>query len=1849
MNPFVDSLANYIQKEWDRVLSLSQRPREARFIIQSLGPRSTFELFHKLEQHKAKWQKEAQIECHFRVATALWRDWRNEPNQGADYLDNRMRVLGGMAQDGQRNWIDEEDRLTWYRNRTCPEDHDGLIVALVGLNHATDQGGLSAFHRVDESRIWQQQMERSFMCWLQQLNDDLGLDNAQNDMERLDRILDTLFTERPLQLERLGEFLADTIVSDGHGLYKIKDIESRLFANLPFWDLPPLFNQPKNVKDAERRIKDAANFISHRRFRNSSDQNRAWDKLQKAFNDGNISEPQVAADGTEYNDITEYKDTLNKFIFNGDAQARQRLLKTDIGEVLDILKQKTTSSSSSKQKVHRLNRLISMQAFLRAIWKTLELKDDTPLFSSAYELSRIEIELDKFSHDLTSDDSNNQTNHQLAQELLQSCLGGIDRELENIDFRLPEDGDQAQQHPDNWEKYVPIALDLDLDNLTYGTGRQRPNLQFKVKAFIEKRDGEGETEHEKKLTFQWSFEPTHPERIRSEAAKAVLTDWEQHPEPRRLLPAWQIPPDAMTAMYYAADEEEANRLVSNSLTELKTVNLLEGFNPGDNIDTELWQQSLELSQAYRDWLHSAATKGYYYAISNCFDPIIKAYERLTATALDTQKLGGSELLRRLYKAFLLFDTNVNINDHYLRSAMVLGISPPVLDLMRYRLRFLCDGFPEVAAKLALEGSGQKQFERLLQLSEIHRPLAGLVVDADRRLSAEIKSFGLIHHLGAQPDDSAKSLAVQTLLRDDEIDDDEEDISDIVAPNETRDLVHRVLQDYQQLYPFATDGLRILALHVDELGTILSGVDSFLRKYLKGSTSQNWPAFHCEVMIYTTSSSPMAMESRLNAWRQKVSYDHRESGRELVLNVAHRYAPNREKMQQMLRQEIKLYDIAFLFHFLQGELTADVEPAQPFEYNFNATNISPFPICEYPRPIKNDDALTRKSLFSNRRLRIQTRHADLSARLCHPHDSSDEHLIYGRIHYNRWSEVVEQLHQHAQWVACIDPFIDKRLIRSTEQGADAAVAHNRKIVGFTSGLGDYGELNLAISTEQDTLQSLNDLVYGQLIDLLPFLSGEDLKEIATNVVDEAEEIIGLASLHAVVGETERIREVVGFSMIRRALATPEADIVQLLPIDSLQHWFEDNEESGTRPDLLQLALIPREDDVPLLKATLIECKLGQSNKAHIDKAYDQIRDGLSHLTRLLAPDREDIHGLTFDRRYWWAQLQRAVTSRAVVNMPDSQWKVLDQALESLAEGIFEIEWQAAIFACWTDDQNESPVIEKIPLAPGAVNAPAEHPDNFAIHCISIGYPALHRLFTADSDSADELRGGISLEGQAIRLRPYLQGFTQSIANAERGRSTSAVEPPRATEQPTFEDNVVDLYERRWQQRQQESHQSQDQERTTAAASQSGSNSGQVTPTGSQTYRGCSTADRHDHEWPQVADNEQTSHGNPQTVDSGTKPSQPTIPDKLLIGTRGNQQQPVYWHYGHPKLNNRHLLILGTSGSGKTYAIQCLLAEMAAQQLHSLIIDYTDGFLPAHMEPPFEQIAKPETHFVRHYKLPLSPFRPQRLQADPSLPETEETPYDIAGRIASIFTALYSTMGEQQKATFMRVIEDGVATSSGFNFHELHQRLKGEGQHGETLANKIEPLIKADPFREGENAAWDEMLSSSEHRVQILQLATMSRNVQRLITEMVLWDLYDYAKNNGSKYRPIPVVLDEIHSLDHSSDSPIDKMLREGRKFGLSMILATQTIKDLTQEARGRLFQSAHKLIFRPADNEIDAFAKLLSDISSYSKNEWNSRLSDLHKGQCWSIGPAMTTSGNLTQEEILVSVTPFEEREILRGQ
>jgi hypothetical protein len=109
-----------------------------------------------------------------------------------------------------------------------------------------------------------------------------------------------------------------------------------------------------------------------------------------------------------------------------------------------------------------------------------------------------------------------------------------------------------------------------------------------------------------------------------------------------------------------------------------------------------------------------------------------------------------------------------------------------------------------------------------------------------------------------------------------------------------------------------------------------------------------------------------------------------------------------------------------------------------------------------------------------------------------------------------------------------------------------------------------------------------------------------------------------------------------------------------------------------------------------------------------------------------------------------------------------------------------------------------------------------------------------------------------------------------------------------------------------------------------------------------------------------DESEANHDSPTRSSRGQKTptSQPGTPLRVLIGSDTTDGHDVWW-CPSPASNtlNPHLLVIGESGSGKTYAVQCICAELVQRNFPVIVIDYGQGFVATAVTPQFSEYANP----------------------------------------------------------------------------------------------------------------------------------------------------------------------------------------------------------------------------------------------------------------------------------------------------
>ena len=369
-------------------------------------------------------------------------------------------------------------------------------------------------------------------------------------------------------------------------------------------------------------------------------------------------------------------------------------------------------------------------------------------------------------------------------------------------------------------------------------------------------------------------------------------------------------------------------------------------------------------------------------------------------------------------------------------------------------------------------------------------------------------------------------------------------------------------------------------------------------------------------------------------------------------------------------------------------------------------------------------------------------------------------------------------------------------------------------------------------------------------------------------------------------------------------------------------------------------------------------------------------------------------------------------------------------------------------------------------------------------------------------------------------------------------------------------------------------------------------------------------------------------------------------RVLLGQAEGSTKNIYWEYGNKELANRHMVITGKSGNGKTYFIQCALKEVIDSGVPAIIIDYTDGFKSSQLEPAFkEHLGDNLKQFiVRANQFPLNIFKRGVKELDDDI-FIDEDYFDVAERFKSVIGAVYKDLGIQQLNSIYQTVINGLDKYEGkLNLKTFrHELEENSSSNAQTALSQLSVLLDKNPFDESQHFDWSD-LNENSGKLFIIQLTGYTKEIQKIITEMILWDLYMYKSQHGRKDKPFVVVLDEAQNLNFGDNSPSTKILTEGRKFGWSAWFATQFLKGQMDKATiSRLQNSAQKIYFAQTEEEAVSVANNFGETTD-EKKAWTKTLINLEKGSCISYGPIDNGEGKLVPSKpIKIKIISLEGR------
>lgn len=333
---------------------------------------------------------------------------------------------------------------------------------------------------------------------------------------------------------------------------------------------------------------------------------------------------------------------------------------------------------------------------------------------------------------------------------------------------------------------------------------------------------------------------------------------------------------------------------------------------------------------------------------------------------------------------------------------------------------------------------------------------------------------------------------------------------------------------------------------------------------------------------------------------------------------------------------------------------------------------------------------------------------------------------------------------------------------------------------------------------------------------------------------------------------------------------------------------------------------------------------------------------------------------------------------------------------------------------------------------------------------------------------------------------------------------------------------------------------------------------------------------------------------------------------------------------PGQDNDSYVILGESGYGKSVAAQSIVLQKANQSYSVRSIDIHNSSAPEHLFPIFRKSFEHLSSQIDAYNTPIPTtlFEPLHY-AD----GTMESPADLSYTLSNII-ARHLRLSRSSTTALSESLEYAISDRDNNPdiFPAVLKALEEFGTKASRSASAhLAPLLRHNVFRN--------QPIKRHSGIEIINLSKFPPLFQKVIADLLLFDEFRTASQGGQPPRYIHI--DEMQNLSIDKDCYLGKILTEGRKYALNVILASQSIREFNASERTMLCQANHKLLFHPALLEVKYYAELLA--SPQHRAEISDLLRNLDVGQCVFQGPIYIGEDTKpTRAPICVNVSHLED-------
>lgn len=1678
----------------------------------------------------------------------------------------------------QHDWVADRESVTFYRNQHCCD-----ILILMGTEDEEDTGGLANCFQITPDTISASLDGEYHRVFENCFNDELTSDEKKC----IDNAYKALFEYIPIDICKLSD-IADAW---WRSFASIKDFCEEFGKTLNEWGLPSRIDIPFKESDINRKqnfLRDEKDFISGKFFQRLSPKKYAGlqEKVLKYAEDGKYA---VGTNWMAYGfaNYDEFENVLLEFARGENFVAnKQRLSKLDYSIINDVLKLKISDPKTGKDTESSITGdplrifLLTLLAALRDAKK--QDRDDLAEVKFTFDSARI------VTGYTDVDDAEKQELLVMAWKNICIHVNGIFDFINNDEWKIL--GKSVKISCGTEDFFNPCKARENTDvcvNVATGTNTLN-KISFKV-ALLNNR---GEVLHsnkddEEKLMvshYAWKFssDASWLFDFKDVAFEDLLTN----------MGASCVPIGVMNheknATIIRSEEEFFDLYGEESVDFSYDVTKLADARLNDyELKVTFGEAFRALGEKFCELTREISQDGFYKTLCNgAITEFYKQYTKLADAILGHTFCENEEWIKDAFlQAFTILDSADYIeNETDPDSIIIPPWHPTAIQKIADQKRFLIDGISQKIANIDEIGEDilpEDILGHFTRMSEIQSTIDVFPAKGNDYMGI-LGVFGKFCVYGNEKNTVSVRTHVKDVLRKDAIYDEEFKKAELMRMNDDAKMLYDVLKSYIGAMPSAEYSLNVVFINPPELQPIISAISRY-EKDIREKSENDLINMKLSILVRPENKGG---KNYLTYWMDEYFSEDKNTNIRIYINEW-------STPIELAKLTPDDSDIVFNMDLLHTESFNFIPNSSK---SANAVTDCRFPIVYRPSPMSKT-SMKRKIELTQTQFSVSYKYSQV-VRYKKSHDTAPkgEYLAVRETEIDDTTRtIIDMLHKKAYWVVCIDRVMDGALLRGKK--ADSQY----DIIGFSTGQGMYGQYNLTITARNSIIETVERKMRDRLKKLFGWSDGEIDKATET-VMNEARGLDGISMLSAISQRSTNIHEFMAYVMtsLREKNNSTTSALRIIIHLDSYKHWFDNGgtDDTSLRPDFLLLSVEDGDGEKLKLKADILECKTAKYSNSpqHIDKGVKQAKHGIKQLKRLFDPESKSI-----ERRYWYAQLYRALVF-AQVTFADNTNAFFDLSgkLREVLDGNFEINWSGRVLGYWIDMPGDQETMK----------------NNDGIDVYNIPQQCIQKLLLVSSNPSF-----VKIDSAVLDL------IDDSIEIIQEENAEKEIDQERRD--ILFRKNTSDSELSPTNESKDEAKEENEQVKNPEST----------------------TPPSNDSEEPVISGMPKTAAPEAQVKpmdfkkeDSNTIEAVKELKDvRVLIG-QDKSNSDVYWEFGNKELANRHLLITGTSGQGKTYCIQTMLYELSKSNVSSVIFDYTEGFRIDQLEKNF--VDKMSGHIKQRVckfeKVPINPFKRQYIEfAGQKFPEKDS---DIAARFANIMTHVYK-FGDQQTAAIFDAVRIGLEKhKDGMNmshFQEELENVKQSNKTAQTVVSKMQPFFYSIEFENDSSFDWGDVLYPAESTATIFQLTAIDRDMQVIITELMLWDLWYYSTKNGSKEKPFVAVLDEAQNLSHKDKSPSCKILTEGRKFGWSAWYATQSLQVLDDDEVTRLLQSAIKMYFKPTDTEIIKMAKQLDPTDG---GAWLNSLKGLKKGECIVVGPRVQRDGSFrTGRPTITTVTSFEER------